>query len=543
MQGRQDRLRSPTLQAKQIIKLFAASPLIVFLLAVAFAPIAAATILVTNTSDGGSGSLRQAILDANAAPGPDTIAFLIPAASDPNCNAATGVCTITPASGLPFVSGTATIDGYTQSGAVANTNPTSMGTNAVLHIELNLTNAGLIGILLSGDGSTVRGLALTHVSFGVVLQGTGSHTVEGNFIGTNVIGTASSGGTGNGVVVSAGSINNLIGGTSPAARNLISGIGTGILLSSASVPIIGTKIQGNLIGTNAAGTAAVPNDASIAMMPAQNTLIGGTTAGARNIISGNTGGISDQSNYLGMPSGNLIQGNYIGVDVTGNAALGNGNFGVALLGRGTTLGGSTPGAGNVIAANGPSGNVNIGGQMNVVQGNYIGTNAAGTSAPIGSPASGIATPGIFVTGNLGTLGSMIGGSVAGAGNVIAFNSAHGVLVDDITGPGHSILGNSIFSNARLGIDLYRNGQGSFGVNANDPGDGDGGANGLQNYPVLTSVAFAGGNVSISGALNSTASATFRVELFSNATCDASGSKGRSYLQVITRRNPFRVETD
>ena len=119
-------------------------------------------------------------------------------------------------------------------------------------------------------------------------------------------------------------------------------------------------------------------------------------------------------------------------------------------------------------------------------------------------------------------GTTIGGTGAGEANTIAYNASIGVLV--LGGTGHAIVGNSIFSNGALGIDV-----GPFGVTANDAGDGDTGANNLQNFPVLTAVT--GG---VQGTLNSTPNTPFRVHYFSNAVCDASGNgEGQTYLGETT----------
>src|SRR5574338_301090 len=112
--------------------------LVALLLAAAALPLGAATLTVTNTSDSGPGSLRQAIIDANANAGLDAIHFNIPG-SDPNCDAG-GVCTIAPASGLPVLTDAVTIDGHTQPGSAVNTS--SVGTNAVLKVVLSGTAAG-----------------------------------------------------------------------------------------------------------------------------------------------------------------------------------------------------------------------------------------------------------------------------------------------------------------------------------------------------------------------------------------------------------------
>jgi hypothetical protein len=490
----------------------------------------AATFTVNNTSDALGGSFRAAIIAINAVPtpGPHTIAFNIPA-SDSNCVAATGVCTISLLSGLPLVTKVVVIDGYTQSGATANTNPPNLGTNASLRVEISALATVGTNIVLGLSGSVVRGLILNR-RVGIALGGTGGHTVEGNFIGTNADGSAGFADGQNGVSVVTNSQNNVIGGTTPAARNLISGNNTGILISSASTPILGTQILGNLIGTNAVGTAAIPNELAIAFVQSggKNTIIGGTTAAMRNVISGNTSGIYDKSSIIGASSDNTISGNYIGVDVTGAAALGNVQYGIFTSSRGAVIGGSAPGAGNVIAASATIANVQIANRDIVVQGNWIGTGVSGTSAPIGFVPSAFRVPGVFVTGNIAVTGTQIGGTALGARNVIAFNTGYGVLLSDQLGNGHTILGNSIFSNVQLGINLYSpGGESSLGVTANDNGDGDFGVNGQQNFPVITSATSSG---NVLGTLNSVASATYRLEFFANAACDPSGyGEGKTFI--------------
>ena len=490
----------------------------------------AATFTVNNTSDALGGSFRAAITAINAVPtpGPHTIAFNIPA-SDGNCAPATGVCTVSLLSGLPLVTKVVVIDGYTQTGATTNTSPPNLGTNASLRVEISALATVGTNLVLGLGGSVVRGLVLNR-RVGIALGGTGGHVVEGNFIGTNADGSAGFADGQNGISVATNSHNNVIGGTTPAARNVISGNGTGILISSASTPILGTQILGNLIGTNAAGTAAIANELAIAFVQSggKNTVIGGVTAAARNVISGNTSGIYDESFSPGTSSNNTISGNYIGVDVTGTAALGNVQYGIFTSSRGAVIGGSAPGAGNVIAASATIANVQIANRDIVVQGNWIGTGVSGTSAPIGFVPSAFRVPGVFVTGNVAVTGSQIGGTASGAGNVIAFNTSYGVLLSDQLGNGHSILGNSIFSNAQTGINLSSPGsENTFGVTPNDNGDGDFGVNGRQNFPVITSATSAGNVV---GTLNSVASSTYRLEFFANAACDASGyGEGRTFI--------------
>jgi hypothetical protein len=186
------------------------------------------TFTVTNTNDSGTGSLRQAILDANSMGG-GTIQFNIPGA---------GVHTISPLTVLPNITQSVTIDGYTQPGSSQNTNPPTMGINAVILIELSGTMAGNVnGLTITASNCIVRGLVINSFQHdGIDIQGSTSNgnVIEGNFIGTNTAGTAAlpNGSAGNGGVIlgfNGDATNTTIGGTTPDARNLISGnIGSGI---------------------------------------------------------------------------------------------------------------------------------------------------------------------------------------------------------------------------------------------------------------------------------------------------------------------------
>jgi len=288
--------------------------------------------------------------------------------------------------------------------------------------------------------------------------------------------------------------------------------GHGILMSE--VP--GNTIINCRIGVNAAGTAAEPNTGDGIAMDAQgsNNIIGGTTAGSGNIISGNGGSGISIINGLN----NTIQGNFIGTDVTGTVDLGNGSDGVQLDSTtGNTIGGTTAAARNIISGNGNNGVSISSADNNQVQGNFIGTQIDGSSA-LGNDSTGVRIG--------GSANNTIGGTTAGAGNVIAFNSSFGIFVPG--GAGHAILSNSIFANGSLGINFSDD-----LVTPNDTGDADGGANNLQNFPVLVSVS---GSV-ITASLNSLPDTAFRVEYFANATCDPLGNgEGEIFLgsqNVIT----------
>lgn len=567
--------------------------------------------VVTNTNDHGAGSLRQAILDANATPGVDNITFNIPGA---------GVRTIIPLIALPIITDPVVIDATTQPGYAGSP-----------LIELRGNGVSGNGLQINAGSSTIRGFAIGGFNndSGIFISVNGGNTIQGNYIGIDAGSNVARNNTG----ISLASPNNLIGGTTAAARNVISGNGfDGIVVGSAgnqiqgnfigttstgsaAIPngingidisgspqftnnviggsasgagnvisgnqtgvyllVAGNTIQGNLIGTDVTGLKAVPNNTGINAGVA-NTVVGGLTSGARNVISGNSGdGISLggsgsllQGNLIGtditggavlgnggtglnagggalvggtvatarniisgnhgfgnvsLGSGATVQGNYIGTDITGNVALNNPLPGITISGSSNIIGGPSADARNVISGNNVG--IQIGGSTsgsvasNVIQGNYVGVNQAGIS-PLPNSSDGIRISALNVppVGN-----NTIGGTAAGAGNVIAFNGGRGVMV--YSGTGNSIRGNSIFSNGSLGIDLS-----PLGVTANDNGDSDTGANNLQNFPVLTGLT----PNTISGTLNSTAGTTFNIDFYANTSCDLSGiGEGAQFLASTT----------
>jgi titin len=497
--------------------------------------------------------------------------------------------------------------------------------NAGFGIYFSGTTGNTIGGTASGAGNLISGNGTTTNSIAVgLLAGSNNNRVEGNDIGTNAAGSASVGNSGDGILVR-GSTGNTIGGSVSGAGNVISGNGlTGIELDSGTT---GTVVAGNRIGTDSTGTTAVGNAAyGIDLFGASSTTIGGTTSGARNVISGNkiagiyvqestATGNTVEGNYIGtnaagtaalantragvyingaghntiggttatarnVISGNLdgvlvlgsgttgdtIEGNYIGTDVTGATAVSNTNLGVFLSGAsGVLVGGTASGAGNVISGNTKAGvYLDSGAAGNTVEGNVIGLKAAGTAAlangigvyltaagsgnrvggtttSAGNVISGNLSTGVYVSSTTGTViqGNSIGtnaartglignvgygidlknssgntlGGAAATGNVIAGNGtttrAAGVLVagsnDD------TILADSIFSNGGLGISLNR-------------------GNNSEAAPVLTSATYSSGTLTLSGSVTGTVGATLTVEFFSNPTGSA---QGETYLGSTT----------
>jgi parallel beta-helix repeat protein len=347
--------------------------------------------------------------------------------------------------------------------------------------------------------------------------GTDSNVVQGNRIGLNAAGaTAVPNGSG-GVAVFGGARSNRVGGPDAGQGNAVSGNPSfGVLLSGT-----GTEqniVAGNLIGTNAAGTGPVPNTGPGVDIQAgaKSNTVGGSTAGARNVISGNSGaGLRIAGTGTSL---NTVAGNYLGLAGNGTAVLANTHDNVQIYAGATdnVLGGTTAGAGNVIAGSGSNG-VNIqqaGTSANRVLGNVIGRNAVGDAA--GNAGSGVT---IFA----GATGNRIGGTEAGAGNMIANNGGAGVLIFE-SSAANAIRGNAIQANDDLGIDLIAGG--FSGVTANDPGDADTGANALQNYPVITSAA--GGSIGLS--FDGAASTTLAIDVFSSPAADPSGhGEGVTFL--------------
>jgi hypothetical protein len=373
------------------------------------------TFLVTNTQDSGTGSLRQAILEANSNPGLNTIAFDIGGG---------GVQTIQPTSALPEVTNPVVIDGTTQPGF--NGHP-------LIVLNGSQAGVGVDGLTISAGKSTVKDLVIdgfrssgASLGNGIVLMTNGGNRIAGNYIGTDVTGTIAVPNGGQGVLIASGTRNTL-GGTAVSDRNVVSGNNSlnfsgGILCKGAF-----NRIEGNYIGTDVSGTAALGNWSGVFLGGSNNT-VGGLTADARNVISGNR----SDGVFVDAGDNNSILGNYLGTDVSGTRALGNADSGVEIdQGTGNTVGGTTPAARNLMSGNRYSG-VFLNGDVNVVQGNYIGTDVSGTAA-LGNRFAGVA----FNNGNY----DLVGGTTAGAGNLISGNEQDGVWI--LSSRGNHLQGNDI----------------------------------------------------------------------------------------------------
>jgi titin len=435
-------------------------------------------VVVNSPGDAGAGSLRQAIMGANISTGLCTIQFAI----------GSGVATIQPLSPLPPITQTVSLLGNTQPGYSGSPlivlDGTRIGTpnvDGLVIAGLKSTVTGLVvnnftgaGIRLTSSGNTLTNSYIgTDVTCsspfvgngtdGVVIDGSynvvggttagagnvisgnyvnGVHitangtnnVVAGNYIGTDCSGSFPLSNGNDGVLIDG--LNNTVGGAAAGVRNVISGNnGNGVEISVSGSNNV---VAGNYIGTNSAGSAALPNFRGVYVLGDRNT-VGGTTDQARNVISGNSGyGIEILGRY------NLVAGNYIGTDVTGLAGLANGLDGVLIIpgfAQFNTIGGTTAGARNVISGNGLSGvHIWSGAAYNVVAGNYIGTDFTGMTA-LGNSLDGVQVEGPNNT---------IGGTTAGARNVISGNWDDGV---NITGEGNLVQGNSIGTNVSGGARL------------------------------------------------------------------------------------------
>ena len=483
---------------------------------------AQSTFTVTNTNDSGAGSLRQAIRDANATTAADTIAFNIPTTTT------NGVATISPDTALPPITNPVTIDGYSQPGA----EPKGDGNDADLKIELSGQNAGsgAAGLQIAAANSTVKGLVVNRWGQMGISIGNSDATgnkVVGNYVGTDASGTQDLGNSFDGVVIY-DAPNNTIGGATAGERNIISGNnGNGVYIVGDTAT--GNKVVCNYVGTDASGTQDLCNYndgvviSNLLAGGAPNNTIGGTTAGERNVISGNDG----SGVYIAgaNTTGNKVVGNYVGTDASGIQDLGNSFDGVFIYGApNNTIGGATAGERNVISGNESRG-INITGNTatgNKVVGNYVGTDASGTQ-DLGNSDRGVF---IYDAPN-----NTIGGATAGERNVISGNDGDGVQIFSGS-TGTRVLSNSIFSNGALGIDL-----GFDGPTANDPGDADIGPNHLQNYPEITSAKPIRNKKrklsAIAGNLNSTPNQTFIVQLFSNPSGTDEGKTFIGQRSVVT----------
>lgn len=392
----------------------------------------AATITVSNTNDSGPGSLRQAILTANAQAGADVIVFSL----------GSGVATIKPTSALPAITDAVEIN------ALGGGSCGSMPPQPRVELDGSAAGSNVSGFKIQAANTRIVGFYINRFK---------SHGIEINssnaVVACNVIGlTPQNGAAGNvSYGVKLNGSNNIVGNQGGLAGNVVSANFFGIVIEDAHS---GNVIRGNFVGTNSDGTQARPNaNAGIGVaFGASNTTVGGTNANDRNVISGNG---TDGVWLTETGSGNQVIGNFIGLNAAGAGALANVDNGILIE---------------------------------------------------------------------NDSGNTIGGTAVGQGNRIALNSKNGVAIIGDS-QNNRILGNSIFGNGQLAIDLGRD-----GVTPNDNGDADSGPNGKQNAPILSGALINNNRLETEAVLSSTPNSTFRIDFFASDSCDASGfGEGATFL--------------
>ena len=490
-------------------------------LLLAAASLSANTFTVTNTNDSGPGSLRQAILDANANVGLDTIHFNI---------AGPGVHTITPATAFDPL--------------------TRPGRDRRLHAARLKPEHACRGrrrgapdrarrdrrrrhrpVSFGTAGSTVRGLVLNRWSTSAVrIDQGGGNTVDGNFIGTDPTGMTIVGAS-TWLLYLSSTSNNLIGGTTPAARNIVTGseggAGNNLLIEVAS----DNTVQGNYVGINAAGLAAVPTQMidDVVISSTSGTTFGGTDPGAANVVYGPRVAIKFGQANATPTTNNVVEGNLIGTNASGTVGQG-GLYGIAGYDTGdassNTIGGAAAGAGNLIS--GATVGIYIAANGNwIIEGNRIGTDITGLS-PVPNASDGIQIATSVATGQIGGLGP-------GEGNTIAFNRDAGVVVlpGAVDWP---IRGNSIFSNAGRRESTFNP---SRGPATTTPATPTTAATDLQNFPILQSVT-TGATTHVVGKFNSQPSTTYDLDFYANPACS---NFPREFLEGKTYMGSAPVTTD
>jgi len=425
----------------------------------------AATFTVTSIADVGLGTLRAAIDSANANVGADIIDFNIVGPA-PH--------TIILVDTLPGLTDTLVIDGTTQPpNGFTGVSPKIIidGDSLIGNgLTIRAPNCEIYGLYIhsfSGPVVSEQGSGIWVVAgnnyiigapgkgnvisgndrFGIAIFNGFNGIIQGNKIGTDTTGTVNEGNGLTGIQIS--SPNTLIGGSAIGEGNLISGNLVGIRITGFNNTTI---IRGNKIGTDITGTVALGNTTDgIRIAFLGRAIVGGSNIGEGNLISGNGDTGIEIWSSPGGPT--IVQGNYIGTDITGTAALGN-NYGVSIFNGGSseiviiggdkTVGSGPFGEGNLIGGNISHG-IYVSWFGTIIQGNKIGTDSAGT-AGVGNGGDGINI-------SVGVDNDQIGGIGTGQGNIIAFNTGNGVNIDNVNSEFNPIRRNLIFNNGDKAINL------------------------------------------------------------------------------------------
>ena len=514
---------------------------------------AAATFVVTTTKDendtcDASCSIREAITAANATPDADTIEFAIPQ-SDPGFQPTTGTWRIQPqGSELPTITQPVTIDGRTQPGFAGR---------PLIELDGSLLGGEHVGLDVGAPNTVIRALAINSFAggesngqnfcgCGIALEGASNVVVEGNYIGTDVTGLQAKPNGQDGVAIVSGQ-NNLIGGTTPLARNVLSGNREEFVFHFGVNSFITTTpghnvIAGNYIGVDRTGFTALPNLGGVLLNSPDNT-VGGTDPGAGNVIAGNAADNLDVFEAPGsVADGNQILRNFIGVDAGGASSFNEGfGYGINVTDADDTVIGM-PGAGNLVSGNGYGIFINFQNHNSssgqTIQANGVGVDALGR--PLGNSGPGIRFDNVS--------DSLIGGTGNGEANTIADNSGDGVEIGfygacsgcsgTAAGDHDRVLSNRIFDNQfGLGINLTTQAFGD-GVTPNDPTDADTGPNDFLNWPVLTSASSNASTSTVNAqalTMGPASGQPYTLQFFANPACDTSGNgQARIFLGQASR---------
>lgn len=457
------------------------------------------TYVVTSTADSGDnnsaapGTFRRALVDANNRPGMDAITFDLPGS---------GVKTIVIKNYLPDVSDDAgiIIDGTTSDDRIQFDGSQTRGHH---------------GLRVTGNNTVIRGLVINGIrdAAGIAIEGANNGVLVSNYLGTDPSGTAPR--SNHSAILLRNAHNNTIGGTNGVTPggactgdcNLLSGnLFHGIVIDAGST---NNRVWGNFVGLNRQGTGTLFNtEDGILIADAPNNLIGGDTPQKRNIVSGNR--VVDIEIGLDGGHGNVVQGNWIGTNSAGTGTVATSKVGiiVGVSAHHNVL------DGNVIAGHGEYGILIFQNAAN----NEVKNNRLGIS-PFNDQDMGFGIRGVELVSN----GNYV------HHNRVANSANGGIRVRQ--GMNNRISQNQVFNNTTLGIGL-----GGDAFTDNDPGDGDTGPNGYQNFPVLTAANHSGGNLNIQGTLNSRPNQSFTVELFHNNACgDAYGrpvGEGQTFLTAV-----------
>ncbi len=416
--------------------------------------------VVTNTQATGPGSLNAALYFAFDHP--DTnVTFDIPT-SDPGYS--NHVFNIEPSDQLPELAHGTRLDGSTEPNNPNPDGPAILLSGALAPVPDTYAS----GLYLAGTNCRVKSLIINGFSAdGLRIDGTHAtgNVVSGCYIGTDATGAVAVSNDVCSLEIMEGASGNLVGGLSAAGRNVICGSTyQGLVIRDPGT--VNNTVEGNYIGINAAGTAALSNTWSgVAIFNgAQSNLVGGAMAGEGNVISGN--GLQGMTISDPDTSANQVEGNFIGVGPSGANAIPNGWSGVQIFGgaHDNTVGGPAPGQGNIISGNSFQGlavsDTNSSG--NLIEGNWIGTDASGTVV-VSNGWSGVEVFG-------GASGTQIGGSQAGAGNIIAGNGNYGVLIHNPGCNSNVVQGNLIGLNHGTAMPNGYSGVGVFdGAQFNEVG--------------------------------------------------------------------------